>query len=156
MLICVSSEPEARRRPDRDQLESYSVSSDRRPRRMVTAEGSAIPQSVDASLMTTKLVHDIQIVHPSFVPIDSPHIAVSRGVAQFSLVEAVVQRVLHCCASSNTLVRYDLRMCRIRSCSLMRVIQIAESKPLRRGHRSVGIESKTNSGGRGYGRIFHS
>lgn len=155
-MICVSSEPEARRRPDRDQLESYSVSSARTPRSMAPAGEDAVPQSVDASLMTTQLVHDVQIVYPSFVAIDSPHIAVSRGVAQFSLVEAVVQGVFHYCASSNTLVRHEIRLCRIQSCRWMTAIQVAGSKLLRRGHGSVGIKIKTNSGGRSWRCIFHS
>lgn len=54
-----------------------------------------VPQGVYTSIVTLQLVHDIHILDPLSVPIDSMEARVLRAFANLALEKAVVHGVLH-------------------------------------------------------------
>jgi hypothetical protein len=59
MFKCVSSEPEARRWPDLDQLRVMSAANEGPER-----ESRCQPQRINTSCMTAKLIDDVKLIHP--------------------------------------------------------------------------------------------
>lgn len=90
MLMRWSSEPEARRRPDRDQLPKVSQHCMRLYQRV------CVPQSVYTSIVPLQLIHNVQIVDPMLVAVDASNIRVCPTLmADFPPQEAIVHGVLH-------------------------------------------------------------
>lgn len=80
MLIRWSSEPEARRRPDRDQLLAVSQ------RFTNLQENTHVPQSVHTAIMPLELIHNVQIVDPMLITIDAANVRIrSALVTNFPL-----------------------------------------------------------------------
>lgn len=69
MLIRVSSEPEARRPPDFDQL---SLNSQRMP--SINPAEVHLPESVYTSIMSVQLIDDVQIIDPALVAVYTAHV----------------------------------------------------------------------------------
>jgi hypothetical protein len=90
MLMRWSSEPEARRRPDRDQLaEAHQYL----PK---LQGGRHIPQGVHTSVVPLQLIHNVEIVNPVLVAVDSSYIRVRPALmANLALQQAIVHGVLH-------------------------------------------------------------
>jgi hypothetical protein len=83
-----SSEPEARSRPEVDQL--YGVSS-----RMIT-EWARVPQGVHASVVPFELVHDVQIINPLPVTVYASNVRIfSALLPNLPPEQAIVDCVLH-------------------------------------------------------------
>jgi hypothetical protein len=70
MLMRWSSDPEASRRPDVDQLVC------RQPLSTVFAYDRSLPQGIHASVVAFQFVHDVKIVDPLSVAIDGSDVAV--------------------------------------------------------------------------------
>lgn len=83
-----SSEPEASRRPDLDQLETV--------RDVVTLAGKTIPKSVYAAAMAFKFIDNIQVLHPLSVAVDAENARIPLAVSgNLPPQQAVVDGVLH-------------------------------------------------------------
>lgn len=90
MLIRWSSEPEARRRPDRDQLLKVSQ------HYMKLQQTTSVPKSIHTSIVPLQLIHNIQIIDPVLVAVNASNIRICPTLeADFPPQKAVIHRVLH-------------------------------------------------------------
>lgn len=90
MLMRWSSEPEANRRPDVDQLErSVHHTGDCRSRK--------VPESIDASIVAFQLVHDVHVLRPLSVAVQAKYAGIPLVAAggDLALQQAVVYTVFH-------------------------------------------------------------
>jgi hypothetical protein len=87
MRRLVSSEPEASRRPDLDQLLRVSVDREE--------VQETVPQSVDASQMAAELVDDVEVVDPIGIAIDGTDAALAATGALLPPEQPIVQTFAH-------------------------------------------------------------
>lgn len=86
----MSSEPEASRRPDRDQLgdDQYEYTA-------IDEATANTPEGIDTSRVAAQLVDDVQAVHPLGGAVEAIYTGTAGAVAQLPVQNSLVQRRLH-------------------------------------------------------------